>query len=69
MRKSLLIAATLSLAASAFASETPIRLTAQDRAPEPTPTPKRVRPTKAEKKAAKRARTRGVQPSDGGEKE
>lgn len=31
--------------------------------PKPTPKPKRGKPTKAEKKAAKRARTRGVAPA------
>ena len=56
MRKSLLIAATMGLAASAFASSNPIRPAP---APSPAPSPKR-KPTKAEKKAAKRARTRGV---------
>lgn len=57
MRKSMLIAATLALAqaSSALASDNPIRP-----APAPSPAPKRNKLTKAEKKAAKRARTRGV---------
>ncbi len=57
MRKSLLIAATMGLASSAFPSDNRIR---QAPAPSPAPAQKRGKPTKAEKKAAKRARTRGV---------
>ena len=65
MRKSMLIAATLALASSAFPSDNLIR---QAPAPSPAPAPaqKRGKPTKAEKKAAKRARTRGVREDGNG---
>lgn len=59
MRKSMLIAATLALASSAFPSDNRIRQ-APAPSPAPAPAPKRGKPSKAEKKAAKRARTRGV---------
>ena len=67
MRKSMLIAATLALASSAFPSDNRIRQApAPSPAPAPAPAPKRGKPSKAEKKAAKRARTRGVEGTKNG---
>ena len=65
MRKSMLIAATLALASHTLAGADTIRPTTAP-APAPVPAPKRGKLTKAEKKAAKRARTRGVEGTKNG---
>ena len=59
MRKSLLIATMAGLAAAAFSSSNPVRST-----PAPSPAPKRGKLAKAEKKAAKLARSSGVLASE-----
>jgi hypothetical protein len=61
MRKSLMLslARPLMLAAQAMPSALELRTTPPEGGPKPKPTPKRGKPSKAEKKAVKRARTRG----------
>jgi hypothetical protein len=68
MRSRSLLLASLALASlpATVAQVEPVKIGGEWASP-PKPTPKRGKPTKAEKKAAKRARTRGVRVDGEGE--